>query len=98
MFSVSTRAGTDGSPVVSLAGDLDITTAESLDETLSSVLSSHPTSVVFDLSELRFMDSAGIAILVRAARATSVYVRSPSRATRRIIELSGLRDVLQIEP
>jgi anti-anti-sigma factor len=47
-----------------------------------------------DLTDLRFMDSAG---LVGAAAKTTVIVRNPSVIVRRVIEATGLAAVLNME-
>jgi anti-anti-sigma factor len=53
---------------------------------------------VFDLSSLRFMDSSGIALLLRAREQVGdVVVRNPSAVIQRIIEATGLGDTLPIE-
>jgi anti-anti-sigma factor len=53
---------------------------------------------VFDLSGLRFIDSAGIAVLLEAAeRVGSISVRDPAPPVRRVIEVTGLTEVLPLE-
>ena len=43
------------------------------------------------------MDSSGIAVLLEAAQqADSVVIRRPSNAVRRVIETTGLSEVLPI--
>ena len=50
-------------------------------------------------SDLRFIDSAGIAVLIAtAAQVPLVEVRNPSAILRRILETSGLTIVLRISP
>jgi anti-anti-sigma factor len=45
------------------------------------------------------MDSAGIAVLVRAAgEVGAVQIRNPSPIVRRVIEVTGLTGVLRIGP
>ena len=54
---------------------------------------------MFDLSGLRFMDSAGISALIGATgKVRDVRLREPSQAVRRVIELTGLTGVLPIGP
>jgi anti-anti-sigma factor len=44
------------------------------------------------------MDSAGIAVLIgAAAKLQHVRLRNPSPAVRRVVEITGLSDVLPIE-
>lgn len=54
---------TGGRPVVTLRGEIDLSNAETLDKALQS-LGTVP-DVVIDMSELDFMDSTGINVLVR---------------------------------
>ena len=99
---IETDDGPDG-PVISLAGELDLSNAADLEEVLDRVLplppATHPGRLTFDLGGLRFMDSSGIALLLRSAgRVTAVSVARPSAIVRRLLEATGLAEVLHIEP
>jgi anti-sigma B factor antagonist len=88
-----------GEPVVTLAGEIDISNAESLGATLDELVGDETQRLVVDLAALEFMDSSGIAMLLRvAARVGTVEIRNPSHIVRRIIECTGLTEVLRIEP
>jgi len=94
---IETRPGPP--PLISLAGELDSSNAARLSATVETALAERPERVVFELSDLRFMDSAGIAVLVRlAAEVDVVELRDPSPIVRRIIEITGLTGVLRVEP
>jgi anti-anti-sigma factor len=96
---IETPPDPSGVPLVKVSGEVDISNADQLAETVSAITSSRPERIVFDLNDLRFMDSAGIAVLLgAAAKVSSVGVRNPSPAVRRVVELTGLTDVLSIEP
>jgi anti-anti-sigma factor len=98
--NVIVEAHTDqaGATVVSLSGELDSANADALDASLAPLTRERSLQVIFDLSGLRFMDSAGIAVLLGvAARVSAVRLRNPSPAVRRVIELTGLSGVLSIE-
>jgi anti-sigma B factor antagonist len=87
-----------GVPIVSVSGELDSSNAATLEAAVAPVAAAHAERLVFDLSALRFMDSAGIAVLVGvAAKVNAVQLREPSDAVRRVIELTGLTGVLPIE-
>src|SRR5262249_52931289 len=58
-------------PVLALAGELDSSNAVILEEHTAEAIASAPARVAFDLAELRFMDSAGIAVLVTTALGAS---------------------------
>lgn len=96
---VDTRIDPTGVPIVSVSGELDSSNAGALEATIGPIAAEHPERLVFDLSGLRFMDSAGIAVLVGvAAQVEAVQLRQPSQVVRRVIELTGLTGVLPIEP
>lgn len=96
--AIETGADPAGAPVVILSGELDSSNVEALSTTLASITARRPERLIFDLSGLRFMDSAGIAVLVGAAGAVdSVRLRNPSQVVRRVIEVTGLSELLPIE-
>ena len=86
-------------PVVVLGGELDSSNVAVLEQHVGEITGRSPPRVVFDLANLRFMDSAGIAVLIAtAAQVPLVEVRNPSAILRRILETSGLTSVLRIAP
>ena len=88
-----------GDLVIKLGGDVDLSNVEMLRAAIDAAVSNVPERVVFDLSTLDFMDSSGIALLLQtAAAATSVRVLQPSPIVRRVIEATGLSDILRVEP
>ena len=92
---------TDGpSTVVRIAGDVDISTCNVLREALRPVYdldASH--TVIFDLSAATFFDSSGLAVLIELTRSgRTVWLRKPSPTLRRVVEATGLAEILAIEP
>ncbi len=87
-----------GPPVIRLGGELDISNIPVVETELTSLLATAGGCAVFDLSALEFMDSSGIALLLRAREQVGeVVVRNPSAIIQRIIEATGLGDTLPIE-
>ena len=85
-----------GAVVLCLRGEVDISSVPALQPELDRVLAAAPESVAFDLAELAFMDSSGIALLLGAAREVgTLELRNTPAPIRRLIELSGLSDVLR---
>jgi anti-anti-sigma factor len=85
--------------MVTVTGDLDMSNAEELKATVASIAAGNPDALVFDFSGLRFMDSAGIAVLVDAAnQVPDVRLRDPSAAVRRVVEITGLTAIIAMEP
>jgi len=66
---------------------------------VEGVLAADDDRLAFDVGELEFMDSSGIALLVAAARqARQVELRHPTPVVRRLIELTGLTELLLMTP
>src|SRR6201992_201808 len=55
--------------VVVLAGEVDATTSDELYGVLESVVAQQPRLLIVDMSELSFMDSTGLRVLLRSTRA-----------------------------
>jgi stage II sporulation protein AA (anti-sigma F factor antagonist) len=53
-------------PVLHVAGELDMTTADLLDAALRQALAFDP-SVVVDMAEVTFVDAAGLRVILQAA-------------------------------
>jgi anti-sigma B factor antagonist len=95
---IDTRVDPSGAPIVKLSGELDSSNVGMLEATVASITADRPERLIFDLSGLRFLDSAGIAVLIgAAAMVNAVHLRDPSPIVRRVVEVTGLSDVLLIE-
>jgi len=87
-----------GVPTIRFSGEIDMSNVESLRRVVEPAVARAPEHVVFDLGSLTFMDSSGIALLLQvSAKSPTVRVRNPSALVRRMIEATGLTDVLVIE-
>jgi len=98
-FEVETQ-GT--STLVRVRGDLDIQVAEHVTERLLEVEATRPELLVMDVSNLSFLDSAGMAAIAAAdgrARETGrrFVVVDPPYGVRRAFEVSALDEVINIE-
>jgi len=97
LIEVGTDAG--GASLLTVSGQLDISNADQLEQAVERATARTRDGLVFDLSSLEFMDSAGISVIVRAAsELDSVSLRNPSPMVRRLIEITGLSEILVIEP
>jgi anti-anti-sigma factor len=98
-FLSAPSTDSDGTPVLKLRGELDMLSATALRETVDGLVADHCDRVVFDLSDLQFMDSSGIAVLVFAANNIANFeLRNASPIIRRIIEVTGLTGFLRLDP
>jgi anti-anti-sigma factor len=88
---------------VILAGELDAATAVSLSEQLRSVTADLVDDLSVDVGLLIFIDSTGLSLLVSVhkkvrALGHTLTIRDPTPATRRLFQITGLEDVLTVEP
>jgi anti-sigma B factor antagonist len=98
-LGVETRPDAPGGPVIEVSGDLDISSVDQLSSAVSEMAAARPEELTFEMSRLRFMDSAGIAVLLGAAgQVPTVRLCNPTTAVRRVIELTGLTEILRVEP
>jgi len=85
---------TDGSVVVSLAGELDLYNAHEVREALLAACAEEPQRVVVDLSAVKFIDSTALGVLIEArSRMTNrraFLLAAPGMETTRALEISGL--------
>jgi anti-anti-sigma factor len=95
---INTRHDPSGVPIITVSGELDVSNAASLQAAVASVAAAQPELIIFSLAGLRYMDSAGISVLLGAAeKVNAVHLRDPSPAVRRVVELTGLAGVLPVE-
>lgn len=98
--SVTVKTSAEGgTPVVSLSGELDLTNAKRVQSVIEDMIAGGTRRLVVEVSELKFMDSSGLALLASVARKVpEVKLRDPSPIVRRLIELTGLAEILNVSP
>lgn len=90
-----------GRTVVHVAGEIDIASAGTLRERVALLLSQGSTDLVVDLTEVSFMDSTGLGLLVgtlkrvRLAGGRLVLV-VPSEKLLKVFRITGLTQVFTI--
>lgn len=90
----------DGIRVIVVRGELDLSTASDLEGPLEEAISTKDASVLIDLTECEFIDSTGIALIVRAWQrldtaadgdgSGQVVICSANDQVRRVLEITGL--------
>lgn len=102
LLSVSVGRDPDGTPVIALAGQLDLASAAHAEEGFAQLpqpADGALTPLVVDLGDLTFMDSSGLTVLLRAVRrGYAVRLRNPPRNVRRVVDATGLAETLPVEP
>jgi anti-anti-sigma factor len=93
----------DGSEcVVTLVGELDPHTSPLLEREIDEGLSGGAQRLVLDLAELRFIDSSGLRVIIKAykeleKRGGELILRSPNETAMRLFEITDLVDHFTIE-
>jgi anti-sigma B factor antagonist len=90
------------STVISVSGVLDMLTSPQLEAAISAALQKNPTALVVDLTDVDFLASAGMGVLVSArdqtAGTTGFAVVASGPATSRPLKLVGLAEVVGLYP
>lgn len=99
-FAVSV-VSVDGHATVRVIGELDTSTAPRLRATLVGLVADGVRHVTLDLGETSFMDSTGLSVLVGGLKRLrehggDMVVRSPSRVTLKLFEMTGLDAVFTV--
>jgi anti-sigma B factor antagonist len=87
--------------VIRVGGELDLSTVPTLEHELEAALGRPAGGVVVDLSELEFIDSTGIAVLVRAmgeSNGSSRLKFVPSRfaGVARVLDMTGVAEWMEL--
>ena len=84
----------NGACVIRLAGELDLYNANTVREALLDACGGPPERIVVDLSEVEFVDSTTLGVLIEArtklANRKSFLLAAPGLETRRALQISGL--------
>ncbi|ULN43575.1 STAS domain-containing protein [Mycolicibacterium crocinum] len=88
--------------VVSASGALDLLTSPRLGQVLTSTLEQRPAALVVDLTDLNFLGSAGMQVLVDAYEAATpdigFAVVADGPGTSRPLKLIGLTEIFDVVP
>ncbi len=87
--------------VATVRGEIDIASSDDLGRMLNRVATAK--RLVLDLSGVDFMDSSGLAVLLRQSMRRrdaggSLHIRHPSQSVRRLLEFCCLEHLLEPEP
>ncbi|MCU1429485.1 MAG: putative anti-sigma factor antagonist [Actinomycetia bacterium] len=91
------------SAIVRIEGEVEFATAPRLRATLLDLAHQGALPVILDLSEVSFLDSAGISLLIQAKKrlangGSDLVLRAPQRNVRRVLEISGVTELFSIQP
>ena len=87
--------------LVRVAGELDLANVPALERELHRILTHDLQRVILDLEDLEFIDSTGLACLVKATRHSRadgdrLRIIGATGQVDRVLRLTGVRDVLPV--
>lgn len=100
----TSSAEVDGVRVIAVRGELDLSTAPDLEGPLDTAVDGGAAPVLIDLAECEFIDSTGIALIVRGWQklegdgAGRLAICCPNAQVRRVLDVSGLDQSIPVHP
>lgn len=95
-----TKKTAGSSLTIALSGRLDTTTSPELEREIKSDIS-QVTELSFDFSELEYISSAGLRVLLAAQKIMNkqgrMVIRHVSEAVLEVFDITGFSDILTIE-
>jgi len=92
----TSSAEVDGVRVIAVSGELDLSTAPNLQGPLDEAVNGNGNSVLIDLADCEFIDSTGIALIVRGWQKLDgngngrLAICCPNEQVKRVLDVSGL--------
>jgi anti-sigma B factor antagonist len=98
---VTVTSEENGKVVVSVRGDVDLVSSPGLLRVLEAALQTNP-HLEIDFSDLNFIDSSGLSVLVEAHRAAGseggeVVLRNPTPMLSRLLDITRLESLLVVK-
>ena len=102
-FVAATEEHESGTPVISIMGEVDLSTAPALERTLLEVQADRAGEVIVDLSRSSFFDSSGLRALLATTERSEPPGKRPAlvmstQVVMRIFELSKFDALFEIYP
>ena len=100
-LAIETEQQDDGVIVVVVHGEVDIRTAPDLRDCLSEVIDSDVKRVVLDLTDVEFLDSTALSVMVGAHKRLAktgepLAVVATTEAVQRVLSVTGLSRVFAV--
>jgi anti-sigma B factor antagonist len=102
--SVATvESGGEPYTLVELVGEADVTNSDALRDVLDAEVAKQPRTLILDLSELRFMDSSALHVILRANRAMDrqggvVALAGPRDPVAKMLRLTAADQLIPVFP
>jgi anti-sigma B factor antagonist len=107
-FRIEEEAGPDDVRIIAVRGELDLGTAPELERALEGALEEPRSLLLLDLTDCEFMDSTGVALIVRSWQrhdATAgnggsgrLELCCPTPQVKRLLEVTGIGAAVTTHP
>lgn len=102
MFELVMAGSEDSGKVISLKGEIDIYSAPDFKDNLFQAIGDCREDIILDCSELSYIDSMGLGIMVAALKHVrqndrNVRIRSPKANVKKLFKITGLDKVFILE-
>lgn len=100
-LSIDTQKTSDATRIV-VCGEVDVSNAAEMRGAIEAALATNPASLEIDLSDVAYIDSTGIGVLVGAAHSAaeaggSFAVLNPQPNVKRVLGMLGVEKDLNIK-
>jgi anti-sigma B factor antagonist len=90
-----------GVAILSVSGEVDLYTAPNLDERLSALIADGAHRIVIDFSDVEFLDSTGLGVVVKTLKRVreqegSLMVVVPNDRIQKVFRITGLDQVVTL--
>lgn len=102
MFELNTETSDSNRYVISVKGEIDIYSAPGFKESLIQSISDVSKDIVLECSDLAYIDSMGLGILVGVLKrvkekGNNMIIRNPRKTVRKLFKITGLDKAFIIE-
>jgi anti-anti-sigma factor len=104
-FKVEARELDGGVTVLTIRGELDLSTAPQLERSLDAASAPEEPAILIDLSECEFIDSTGVALIINAWQRVDreagegsgrLVLCCPNSQVRRLLEITGVENSISL--
>lgn len=87
--------------IIGLSGEADATSCDTLREVLDAEIRRRPRTIVLDLSELKFLDSTALHVMLRANRdldrnGSVLALAAPTEAVAKVLRLTATAQLIPV--
>lgn len=102
MFELTTGSNEPGKKIIILSGEIDIYSAPDFKDSLFNAIGEGKEDVVLDCTNLSYIDSMGLGILVAVLKRLkqndfNLYIRNSKPNIRKLFKITGLEKVFIME-